>query len=358
MKTSDGPSQSEALFNMDLEGASPTQRRRTHKVANALLFVAVFLFLVAHIGHVVGKSWLDERASATLTVFSLTSIVIALWFHLRSIVAHLSELKTAVQRVSIETDAIRVSNEIRSEHHGDPLRTHIIAALDVLRAVHKKNFRTHFESLRRFNDQSENTITISNSSTPFLYLERIENLLPANSVWLGITHLTDVQVWRQQSDKPEFVNFVYSMRSRTAIKQMRTFRIFCFESESDLRDLETEEHVLSEEEKAGIEVRIQVGAKKLPPDMSLIWIPEPGRSPLAIEGSEIGAARMSLEALMKTKGYVPLCGLNFNTRKFHALENVEIHSPRADEFRNLSASFRNAWEKAKPGYQQYIGTLS
>lgn len=168
------------------------------------------------------------------------------------------------------------------------------------------------------------------------FLEVVARQLPSQSVWLGITHLDDVEVWVTHGHR--FSEFAKAIQGRAQGKTLSVMRIYCFERESDIGD-GMKAH-LNAEHSSGIHIRVAVGPRmKWPTDMSLLWEPTPQLPRnYTLDDPALLTSQKELQ---------PHCGMKFTALPNSVLTELIIHPGDSQGFKSLMSEFETAWKPAR-----------
>jgi hypothetical protein len=246
-----------------------------------------------------------------------------------------------LETATLETNILRSLAKIY--YKTPPDRIHLLAGINVLQEMHKLNVHGNFKSMEGLGEKRAQSASLKDRSIAFLFLKELLELLPSGGVWFGVTHLTSPKVWRGKQLSEDFNNYRGNMWTRATAGDIRVFRIYYFSNAHDFHQMST---VLEDERNNGVLVRYMIGGQP-PPDMSLLWSPAAPskRSHLELDGI---TSHSNIEA-MKSRGFLPICGIKFDVRSHEQLNDVEVNDPDSDEFRTLLRKFTEAWSKdSKP----------
>jgi hypothetical protein len=108
-----------------------------------------------------------------------------------------------------------------------------------------------------------------------LFFKNLIESLPPCSVWLGASRLQDSGAWKEGTAEPSYYEFERAVEVRIEKDPLTYLRVLCFESDEHYRQMF---NITKRQVDRGIHVRCFV-RDRLPPDMSLIWVPTTSNSP-------------------------------------------------------------------------------
>jgi len=245
-----------------------------------------------------------------------------------------------LETATVETNILRTLARIYRQTPVD--RIHLRAALHVLQEMHDLNVHYNFRSMEGLSEKKATSANLKHRSLAFLFLKELLTQLPEGGVWFGVTRLTSRKVWTEKKNNEEFNAYRTRMWERVRAHQITVFRIYHFLSYHDFHQMRG---VLDDEHDNGVIVRYVISTTILP-DMSLLWCPAGAADLERLQPNDIN--HLTADA-MKAKGFLPICGIEFDVKSNEQLNDVEVNDPDSEQFKTLLRNFVEAWSReSKP----------
>ncbi len=304
--------------------------------------------------------WIDVVKMLGLAVF-FGSIAVNMRLLLKKSDANKSDIQRDVIRIGVENEkgfelAVKTIREeigrLKDEHavlstyrdildmsfllDSDDSAIHVRAAGETLRQVVATHLPTSTATLKRFQmGEPQATIEITDHSPIFDLMKRLASGLPTGSVWLGITHLDNVDAWLKPLDQA-FKHYQEFTRERSKKGDIRVCRLFCFGA-TDVDKIGKMRVVMRREARSGILVR-SLQSQELPPDISLLYLP-----PMQGVGEKV-SVEFDPHYDLVAMGYRPLCVLSYTLRAGQYVQNLSINAGTSDWFTAMEREFKQAWK--------------
>lgn len=195
----------------------------------------------------------------------------------------------------------------------------------------KEFYKTHIPELAKFLKDSEDpskSSSISDFSVTNRFSTSILSQLSRNSIWCGITLISDPSSWDDARSNSEFLKWVRLCRVKSLEGEIRILRCFWFASESEFEKMLP---ALEKEIDSGIEVKYLVSGDK-PMDISII----------KSSNSRINS-RDIVDILSADQ---TVCGMEFSQKYSLAQDSLNIYGPESAELPALESHFKHFWNKA------------
>lgn len=242
--------------------------------------------------------------------------------------AYAELLRQFTQTPEVLLRAIRRSDDIVARTAGEVIHDFIA-----------KDVGPYVRELEQYMTNSD-PIELRHESSVYGTLRSVLKALPSDSVWLGITHLTEASAW--DMNVGGFQKFNASVLEAARQNRLVVYRLYVTASEPSEAMLTRMRGVAD----SGVHVRVLRTKNKVNvPDVTLLYEPPAGVE--RIDGQD-GYIAHPVRAIEQAD-YRPICLLEFDAQDSEVLSRVVVRPASAEsEFGDSEQMFRSAWRRAEP----------
>jgi hypothetical protein len=184
---------------------------------------------------------------------------------------------------------------------------------------------------------------IDGLSPIYFFMDKIAEILPSRSVWIGVSLLSSLDAWEGDDLYTQWTRRLRDRCKLNSEQRIHICRVCCFLERERLKSIETE---ITAQVRDKVLARVLTGqdyksVERDVADLSLIWVPSRGANILLSED----LARDPIDTL-RNSGYIPLPSLYFKIwGSSNYIERVTVESERGSVRR--TESFRKIWAQSK-----------